>query len=248
MIDPFFFPRLLPIANPPEINSNCALFLDLDGTLLDIAPTPDRVVVPGTLVEDLAKASVFLGGAVAVVSGRVLDEVDRLLSPLRLPGAGEHGAVIRMPSGQRDEVDDRIPRAWIDTLEYAIAGIKGVIIERKSHSVVAHYRLAPRQEPFLKNLCRKLVEECPDAFEVLEGKMAVEIRPARAHTGRAAHRLMETAPFKGRKPIYVGDDIIDADGFKAVQAYGGECADVFMKFAGRPSEVRHWLSTIRPAS
>lgn len=247
MIDPFMFPRLLPIAQPPQMDTNCALFLHLDGTLLDIAPTPERVTIPPGLLKDLETASARLGGAVAIVSGRILDEVDRLLSPLKLPGAGEHGAVVRMPSGQRDEVDERIPHDWITALEAVAHGKRGVIIERKPHGLVAHFRQAPRHESLLKRACQALVAEQPDVFEVIDGKMAVEIRPTRVNRGRAVRRLMETAPFKGRKPIFVGDDVMDADGFRAAEAYGGDAADVFLRFAGRPSEVRHWLkSALRP--
>jgi trehalose 6-phosphate phosphatase len=244
MIDPCIFPSLLPIATPPSVPANGALFLDLDGTLLDIAPTPDSVIIPGSLVTDLSKVASRLDGAVAIVSGRLLDEVDRLLHPLRLPGAGEHGAVIRMTNGQRDEIDDRVPHDWVDALIDGARGKKGTLIERKSHSVVAHYRQAPRHEGFFRDLCARLVLQQPDAFEVLSGRMAVEIRSARVNKGRAVHRLMNSPPFKGRVPIFVGDDVTDVDGFKAAEALGGVGADVFIRFAGRPAEVRSWLRTV----
>jgi trehalose 6-phosphate phosphatase len=244
MIDPYIFPSLLPIATPPSVPANGALFLDLDGTLLDIAATPDSVAIPGSLVSDLSQAASRLDGAVAIVSGRILDEVDRLLHPLRLPGAGEHGAVIRMANGQSDEIDDRVPHDWVDALLDAARSKKGTLIERKSHSVVAHFRQAPRHEGFFKELCNRLVSMQPDAFEVLPGRMAVEIRSTRVNKGRAVHRLMKTPPFKGRVPIFVGDDVTDIDGFKAAEALGGQGADVFVRFAGRPAEVRSWLRTV----
>lgn len=244
MIDPYIFPSLLPIATPPSVPANGALFLDLDGTLLDIAPTPNSVVIPNSLVRDLSEVAYRLDGAVAIVSGRILGEVDRLLHPLRLPGAGEHGAVIRMTSGQRDEIDDRVPHEWVAALLDAAHGKKGVLIERKTHSVVAHFRQAPRHERFFKELCASLASQQPESFEVLKGRMAVEIRSTRVNKGRAVQRLMNSPPFKGRVPIFVGDDVTDIDGFKAAEALGGIGADVFIRFAGRPAEVRSWLRTV----
>lgn len=244
MIDPFFMPRLVPIAAPPEPKAHWALFLDLDGTLLDIAPTPDRVVVPPDLVRDLAAVSVALGGAVAIVSGRMLAEVDSLLAPLRLPGGGEHGAIIRLPNGQWDEADAKVPAEWIDTLIEAGAAKAGVLIERKVHSVVAHYRRAPKYEDFFRTLCNELVQGREQDFEVLAGKMAFEIRPRTVTKARPVERLMALEPFRGRTPIFVGDDVTDQDGFRAAASFGGEGLDVFLRFAGRPAEVRHWLKSI----
>lgn len=244
MIDPFFMPRLVPIAAPPEPRADWALFLDLDGTLLDIAATPDRVVVPPELLRDLAAASVALGGALAIVSGRMLSEVDSLLAPLRLPGAGEHGGVIRLPDGQRDEADAKVPVDWIEALIEAGAAKAGVLIERKTHSVVAHYRRAPKHEDYFRELCRQLVQGQEQDFEVLHGKMAFEIRPRTVTKARPVERLMRLEPFRGRHPVFVGDDVTDQDGFRAAEAFGGEGLDVFLCFGGRPAEVRHWLKSV----
>src|SRR5215470_7413324 len=109
MIDPFFMPRMYRVADPPAPKADWALFLDVDGTLLDIAATPDAVVVPDGLVDSLAAASSALGGALAIASGRLLAEIDHLLEPLKLPAAGEHGAIIRLPDGLYDELDCKIP-------------------------------------------------------------------------------------------------------------------------------------------
>lgn len=243
MIDPFFMARLMPTANPPQPNANWALFLDLDGTLLDIAPTPDRVVVPAELIRDLAAASVALGGALAIVSGRLMTEIDALLSPLRLPGGGEHGAVIRMPDGLRDEVDAKVPVDWVNALVEAASQKAGLLIERKTHSVVAHYRRAAHHEDFCRRLCAELIAGREQDYEALQCKMAIEIRPRTATKARPVERLMRTEPFRGRRPIFVGDDVTDEDGFRAAASFGGEGFDVFVRFAGRPSEVRHWLKS-----
>jgi trehalose 6-phosphate phosphatase len=244
MIDPFALPRLYPLATPPAPEKDWALFVDLDGTLLEIARTPDSVVVPHDLIRDLAAASAALGGALAVVSGRPLAEVDALLAPLRLPGAGEHGAVVRLPSGSRDEVNDQVPRAWVEALTDAAANKEGVLVERKVHSVVVHYRRAPRFEGFFKHLCTELIQDATSEFEILQGKMAVEIRPRRVTKARAVELLMQVDPFRERKPIFVGDDVTDQDGFRAAEAFGGQGLDVFIRFAGLPLEVRRWLKSV----
>lgn len=244
MIDQFALPYFFPLASPPAPESHWALFLDLDGTLLDIAPAPDRVVVPNDLIHDLAAGSVALGGALAIVSGRPLAEVDSLLAPLRLPGAGEHGAVVRLPSGGRDELDDQVPHDWIEALTAAAANKNGVLVERKVHSVVVHYRRAPQLEGFFKQFCIELTQSETSKFEVLQGKMAVEIRPRTVTKARAVELLMQVDPFRGRKPVFVGDDVTDEDGFRAAKALGGHGLDVFVRFAGMPQEVRRWLKSV----
>jgi trehalose 6-phosphate phosphatase len=220
------------------------LFLDLDGTLLDIAASPDRVAVPPDLIRDLGNASAVLGGALAIVSGRMLSEIDALLSPLRLPAGGEHGAVLRLPDGQRDELDEKVPSEWIGALVDAAARKAGIFIERKIHSVVAHYRGAAHYEDFCRQLCLQLIAGREDAFEALQGKMAIEIRPRAATKARPVERLMKVEPFAGRRPVFVGDDVTDEDGFRAAIALGGEGHDVMLRFAGRPKLVRAWLKSI----
>lgn len=243
MIDPFFTPRLFALATPPAARANWALFLDLDGTLLDIAPTPDAVAVPGDLVHDLSIAARKLDGALAIVSGRLLSEIDALLAPLKPAGAGEHGAVVRLPSGQYDEIDAKVPPDWVDVLIDAARDKLGVLIERKTHSVVAHYRNAPKHEEFFRTLCASLINDHVGAYEILQAKMALEIRPRTVTKARAVNRLMQTAPFEGRVPVFIGDDATDYDGFRACAKLGGEGIDVFERFAGRPQEVRLWLKT-----
>ncbi len=244
MIDPFFLPRLFPIAHPPDPRADWALFLDLDGTLLEIAPTPDAVTVPEDLATDLAAASVVLGGALAIVSGRVLSEADALLAPLRLPGAGEHGAIVRLPNGAVDEIDAKVPDAWVEQLMQTAAKHRNILIERKTHSVVVHYRMADRLESFFRHVCRDLIGSRYDEFEVLEARKALEIRPRTMTKARAVDRLMELAPFAGRRPMFVGDDVTDRDGFAAARKRGGEGLDVYEHFAGRPFEVRQWIKAI----
>lgn len=237
-------PRTPPPATPPEPKNDWALFLDLDGTLLDIAPAPDRVRVPPDLTADLKRAADALDGALAVVSGRMLAEVDALLAPLRLPTAGEHGAVIRLPDGRLDEIATTVPTGWVEALTQAADTHAGILIERKTHSVVAHYRRAAHQEDFVRALCRELVEGHEDAFEALPCKLAQEIRPRGVTKERAVRTLMAVRPFKGRRPVFIGDDVTDEDGYRAAAALGGEGLSVFDRFGGRPSLVREWLKSV----
>lgn len=247
MLDPFypyFSPRLLPVVYAPAPQTNWAVFLDLDGTLLEIAATPDAVVVPTDLVATLKSVGETLGGALAIVSGRMLPEVDRLLAPLKLPASGEHGAVIRMPDGSHDEIDVRIPYEWVQDLEDASADMQGVIIERKTHGVAAHFRNAPRYERPLRSLAANLIANAT-TFEIVEAKMAIEIHPRTVSKARAVNRLMSAPPFAGRVPVFVGDDVSDQDGFRAAEKLGGMGLDVLGRFAGRPLEVRRWLKRFR---
>jgi trehalose 6-phosphate phosphatase len=244
MIDPFFMPRMYLGADPPELKPNVALFLDLDGTLIDIARTPSDVVVPFSLSRDLAAASVALGGALAIVSGRMLAEVDQLLTPMKFAVAGEHGAVIRMPDGSYNEIEARVPYEWVEDLTLATAHMRGVFIERKAHCLTAHYRNATRFEDTIIALAHDLVARDPNAFEVLDAKMAVEIRPRTVSKGRAVFQLMVSQPFAGRIPVFIGDDVSDQDGFAAARARGGYGYDVSSYFAGQPQEVRNWVRRV----
>lgn len=244
MTGSFLLSRQMCFRGPPPLSSDCALFLDLDGTLLEIAASPDRVVVPPDLVSDLASGYAALDGALAIVSGRTLYEIDTLLAPLRVPGAGEHGAVIRLANGDHDVAQDRVPLEWIAALEIAAQNEDGILIEGKEHTVVAHYRRAPQKEDFCRRLCAALIDGCESEFELLQGRMAIEIRPRSITKARPVERLMATAPFRGRRPIFVGDDVTDEDGFRAVGKLGGEGLDVLLRFGGSPELVRAWLRTL----
>jgi trehalose 6-phosphate phosphatase len=221
-----------------------ALFLDLDGTLVEIAATPKAVVVPDDLVADLSAASKALGGALAIVSGRDLAEVDRLLAPLCLPAAGEHGAVIRLPNGKRDDVEAKVPDDWLAALFQLQQARPGVMIERKAHSVVAHFRNVPLEEELVRRTATEIVARDPEHFEILHGKMVIEILPRNVSKGHAVQRFMRFAPFRGRIPVFVGDDVTDEDGFEAAVEFGGVGLHVAESFGGQPQEVRRWLKRL----
>lgn len=229
---------------PPRPGRNWALFLDLDGTLLDIAATPASVTVPPDLVSDLQGAARALNGAVAIVSGRALADIDRLLQPLRLAGGSEHGAVVRLPDGTQEQIGTPVPRNWVEAFMELQEMRPGILTEVKPHNVVAHFRNAPDQAAEVMRLARQLVARAPHEFEVMEAKMALEIRPRAVTKARPVHRLMAMAPFAGRLPVFVGDDVTDEDGFEAALAHGGLGLNVAVRFNGRPQDVRDWLKRV----
>ena len=229
---------------PPMPSAAWALFLDLDGTLLDIAQHPDLVQVPGGLVAVLQTIEEALDGAVAIVSGRPLQRLDELLKPWRPAAAGEHGAFCRLPSG--DVVSPAnlpaIPEEWRHRLTELLVEHKGVVIEKKQAAIAVHYRLAERAESTVQHAVRDLVVERADDFVVTPGHMVFEIRPRGADKGWAVGRLMRGAPFKGRVPVFIGDDVTDEDGIRTAESLGGQGLNVDRYFKGDAGTVRDWLS------
>lgn len=231
------------MGEPHEIRENWALFLDLDGTLLDIAPRPDDVLVPPSLPDDLARLSRGLRGALAVVSGRSLHVLDELLYPFSPPGGAEHGAVVRHPDGLLDSVKPSIfPHEWLRQLRLAAERWKGIVIEEKPRSVVVHYRLAPERAAEVQKLVEGLADLQRYGFTILESKMAFEVKPRSSTKGRAVALLMEEAPFAGRVPVFVGDDITDEDGIAMAKRLGGFGLRVRPDFGDDPAQVRAWIA------
>lgn len=228
-----------------KITARSALFLDLDGTLLDIAPTPDAVVVPVVLVPLLSKLLAKLGGAVAIVSGRPLAEIDRFTAPLRLIAAGEHGAVVRMPDGRLDiaDPDDAVPAAWRLRLAEAAHKWPGVLVEPKTFGVAVHFRQTPELATRVQALVESVAHERPNDFEVMPAAMAFEIRSRRISKARPVDLLMSGPPFCDRTPVFVGDDVTDHDGFRAAEELGGFGVDVGEAFHGKTAGVLRWLTS-----
>jgi trehalose 6-phosphate phosphatase len=220
-----------------------ALLLDLDGTLLDIAPTPDSVVVPDGLIGALLTWRTRLGGALAVVSGRPIDQIDALLPDVPTAVAGEHGGAIRhRPDGpiERPWLPE-LPAAWLATAEQLAAAHPGALLEVKRRGFAMHFRAAPDHGPALGAALAALIEPRRGDFVLLAAHMAWEVRPLGAHKGTAVHRLMERAPFAGRLPVFVGDDVTDEDGIAEACRKGGAGLRVPEAF-GDAAGVRAWLS------
>lgn len=198
----------------------CALFLDFDGTLVDIAPQPGAVVVPCGLVPTLTALQHYLGGAVAVVSGRPISQIDSYLAPLHLPVAGVHGAERRSASGGVDRMSGH-PLQLVEEAAQALATLHpALLVEHKQSSVALHYRQAPELETECLDAMQRAVEQSP-GLTLLRGKMVVEAKPGAATKAGAIEAFLREAPFAGRTPVFVGDDITDEVGFAAVQRLGG---------------------------
>ena len=199
-----------------------ALFLDFDGTLIELAATPDAVVVPPGLREVLAACADAFDGAVAIVSGRPISTLDALLDPLRLPAAGLHGLELRLPDGTVEETAHRTAglaglRARFHSLVREDARL---VVEDKGSSVALHFRRAPERERELRELVAGAATP-RDGYQVMHGKKVLEIRPTGVDKGTAIDRLLGAPPFAGRRPVFAGDDITDEDGFAAVNGCGG---------------------------
>ncbi len=227
-----------------EFDYGSALFLDLDGTLLEIAATPELVVVPPALPDLLAHLHAILGGALAIVSGRSLKTIDQLLKPFTSAAAGEHGVTLRFSDGTVEEMPAglAVTQAWRDSLVAATERWPGVLIEPKPHGCAVHYRLAPERHDDVWRVVRALVPDDHPWFRLIPAREAVEIGPRSTSKGHAVERFMKDNAFKGRRPIFVGDDFTDEAGMSAARRHGGEGLRVQDVFDGDPAQVRAWLS------
>jgi trehalose 6-phosphate phosphatase len=241
---------------PADIASadHLALFLDVDGTLLDIAGTPGGVTTPSGLVRALTQIERRLAGAVALVSGRPIEELDRLFAPLRLRASGVHGAEMRFdpleaPRAAPDITE--LPESLIAALTGALGTIPGVFVESKRYSAAVHFRHAPSAGSRVKEALRHLIEGEPSGrFEIIEAHCAFELKARGFDKGKAIEMFLNGAPFAGRIPIFIGDDATDESGFAAVAARGGRAYSVGRWRPGAngvfdgPSAVRAWLAAL----
>jgi trehalose 6-phosphate phosphatase len=228
---------------PPDLDRKSALFLDFDGTLVEIAATPEQVVVPAGLPDLLGQLYRQLGGALAIVSGRPLEQTDEFLRPFSASGAGEHGVSLRYDDGTLEElpIGIAVPQGWRAALEAAVERWPGVRIEEKPHGFTVHYRLAPDRSSEVWRLVRALVAPDHPWFRLLPAREAVEVSLRSVSKGHAVERLMAHHPFHGRRPIFVGDDITDEAGMSMARRFGGVGLRVSEAFGGDPAQVRAWL-------
>ena len=215
-----------------------ALFLDLDGTLVDLAATPDAVCVAPGLVDVLHDLYQQLGGRLAIVSGRPLAQIDALLAPLTLPAAGVHGMQRRAADGVLH--DAPLPDlAAVRACAHALAAThRGVWVEEKYGALAVHFRQAPAAGP----LCKAALEEAicgAPALMLMEGKMIVEVKVAGVDKGTAIRDFMAAGPFAGHRPVFVGDDTTDEAGFARVQGSGG----IAIKVGLGPSIAHHRIGS-----
>lgn len=202
------------------LSPSCALFLDFDGTLVDLAPQPEAVIVPAGLVATLQALNRYLGGALALISGRPIDQIDAFLEPVRLPIAGVHGAERRGAAGEVTLLSTH-PLQRVEEAALALAGQHSrLLVENKRGSLALHYRQAPELERECLRVMQRAVEESP-GLTLLRGKMVVEAKPGGASKGQAIEAFMQEPPFAGRVPVFVGDDCTDEVGFATVQRMRG---------------------------
>ncbi|MDY0329991.1 MAG: trehalose-phosphatase [Thiomonas sp.] len=219
----------------PQPSGRPAWLFDFDGTLAEIAPTPDAARVPRGLIDTVARL-LDLEVAIAIVSGRPLAEIDALMAPLRLPAAGVHGAERRDAGGrvQRIAVPDLRPA--LDLLHSFGERHDGVRVEVKPGAVALHYRLAPQLERDCIDIMERAAAEVP-AMALLRGKMVVELKPQAVDKGRAVRAFLAEPPFRGRQAWYFGDDVTDEAAFAAVQDEGG----IAVKLGEGPSVAAYRL-------
>lgn len=226
------------------------LFLDVDGTILDIAPTPDRVRVDPALVSLLRELDRVLDGALALISGRPIVEIDDLFEPLFLSVAGVHGCERRDASGhwyRPSFVGSELEPIRADLREFLLQ-FHGTLLEDKGCALAVHFRQAPYLEEKLKlRLCAHLSRA--REYELLEGDHVIEIKPVAHNKATAVEAFMKEAPFVGRSPVYIGDDKTNLDGFAAVRRFHGQAISVGDQSAGQqrlasPTAVREWLETL----
>ncbi len=208
------------MTTPPDLPDNAAVFLDFDGTLIDFAETPDGVTIPETLVPLLARVQGRLGGALAVLSGRTLKELDAFLAGLTFPGAGNHGRDMRWPDGSLEPSIIPDITAELEAIERFAADNPGLLIERKEGAVALHYRKVPERQKAVETFMATLADGRDDIV-VMPHKMLVELKDAHSNKGTALRAHMERAPFAGRVPVFIGDDLNDEPGMEAAQELGG---------------------------
>lgn len=234
----------------PEIDlAHDALLLDVDGTLIDIAPTPESVHVPDVLCEALRRLEDKSGGGVALISGRPLKSLDELFAPLKLPAAGCHGAEIRprVGAGSAEYDAPRLPDAARAAFADMAGAIDGLRIEDKGFTLAFHYRSIIEREDEIIAAVKAHMKALPAGYELLHGKAIVEVKPEGFNKGTALRELMKHAPFAGRRPIFHGDDVTDEDVFVALPEFGGVGISVGRHIEGAeycvesPRDIRRWL-------
>jgi trehalose 6-phosphate phosphatase len=239
-----------------EYLTRMSLLLDVDGTLLDIAPTPREVVVPRELPKMLSRVRDRLEGALALVSGRTIAELDEFFAPLQLVAIGGHGAEMRpvaagpVIAGRAEPIDTEFK----ERIKAIAERHPGVLVEDKGYSLALHYRQAPRQGVGLIHDVKHAHEAWGDnSIELLTGKAVLELKFAGFNKGSAVRQLMTYPPFAGRRPVFIGDDQTDEDAFRAMPDFDGLSMSVGRKLPGidklfgSPADVRKWLGLLSAA-
>jgi trehalose 6-phosphate phosphatase len=231
--------------------SETAILLDIDGTLLDLMPTPREVWVPPGLAKTLDRLLVRTNGALALVSGRSLNDIDLIFAPEQFPVVGGHGAEMRIDP-ENESVASHAP-PMDKELKRRLAAIAklspGILLEDKGYSLALHYRLAPHAEKAIYAAVSLIRADLPNApIEVLPGKCVCEIKHSGFTKATGVRELMTHEPFKGRRPLFIGDDVTDETVFGIMPDYDGLAFSVGRRAKGvaghfdAPSDVREFLT------
>ncbi len=246
------------IANDPVMDifakldlKTIALLLDVDGTIVDIGPSPTEVHVSNALLESLKRLFELTGGAVALVSGRPLGDLDRLFAPLHLPSVGGHGAEMRVRDNEVFYWTKPLPQGLRQQLADAQNIGPGIVVEDKGYSFALHYRKAPQQAERLRQHVAASRTAFPaEPTELLLGKAMFEVKRPGINKGDSIRKLMAHPPFAGRVPIFIGDDVTDESVFEVLPEIGGMGFSVSRHFPGLtgifkdPAQVRSALQTL----
>jgi trehalose 6-phosphate phosphatase len=250
-----------PVQSLPELTprklarhlSELAILLDIDGTLLDLAPTPREVWVPPGLTDILNRLIERTSGALALVSGRSLDDIDLIFAPALFPAVGGHGAEMRL-MGDSAAVVTHAPPMDME-LKRRLAAIaklaQGILIEDKGYSLALHYRLAPHAEQAIYAEVARLKADLPNApIEVLPGKCVCEIKHSGFTKANGVRELLAAEPFRGRRPLFIGDDVTDETVFAIMPDFNGLSFSVGRRAEGvaghfdTPGDVRKYLARL----
>lgn len=243
----------MPAAPTLNATEPIAVFLDFDGTLVNIAERPDLVHVPATLLTTIQAVHDCLDGALAVISGRSIADLDALLAPLQLPMAGVHGIEHRDQAGQtHSEKSSSIPEAVRRRIVELAKVDPGLVLEDKGSSLALHYRQSPARESLIRTELRTIYEDLDQDFILQDGKMVLEIRPNGANKGTAVEKFLANPPFAGRRPVFIGDDVTDEDAFRMVNQMNGYSVKVGAKDPASAARyelkdvdaVRAWLDPL----
>ena len=234
---------MMPETPPPLPRHDWALFLDFDGTLVPLADHPRDTSVSEALRHLVARLAHELDGAVAIISGRPVADLEALLAPLDLPLAGVHGLEWRDTSGGYHSAVAHPERlaACRDALADFVAGHDGLHYEDKRVALALHYRGAPELADECRHFMAEWQQALGDDVETVAGKCVIELRPAGVHKGTAIARLLDDPVFQGRRPVFVGDDVTDEDAFREVNARGG----LSVRVGGGKTAATYYLESVK---
>ena len=227
----------------PAPLSSWAYFFDIDGTLVDIAPSPSEIVLERILHNLVLQLYDATGGALALISGRSISDVDSIFGDVHLPIAGQHGLERRSRTGKitRHEIMSEKLDFARTRLAEAIARHPNLLLEDKGLSLALHYRAAPALASFAHRTMRAIAAATGAEFALQSGKRVVELKPSGKDKGEAVREFMGEEPFHGRTPVFVGDDVTDEHGFVVVNAMGGHS----IKVGGGPTAAGQRLTDVR---